>query len=115
MYSDRYCYLNIYDDKFPVSGTDTRKLGAFISNIPELRQTDQYEFQNNKPFPFTRLLLLKAKSPDSWKETDTDPESTNLISIVCEKGEHVDIEELKRIFGQIAAFLNWKLVDEALT
>lgn len=112
MWSDRYYYLNIYKNKSLTSDSDTTKLRDFLSRIEELEQTNKFEFKNKEPFPFTQLLLLKAKSPDSWSEKDTDPERTNLITIVCEKGEHIGFKKIQKVFIKIAMFLNWKLVDE---
>lgn len=37
---------------------------------------------------------------------------TNLITIVCSKGEQIDFKELKRVFYSNCLILNWKLVDE---
>lgn len=112
MWSDRYYYLNIYKDKNLSSNWDTRELRGYINGIPELRQENKYEFKNIESFPFTRLLLLNANSVDNWTGSDTHPKKTNLITIVCGKGELVDFNELKKVFIQIASFLQWKLVDE---
>lgn len=112
MWSDRYYYLKIYKDESLSSDSDTKELRDFIAGIPELVQTDKFEFKNKEPFPFTRLLILKAKNPDNWTEKDTNSKRTNLITIVCGKGEHVDFTEMQKVFIKIATFLNWKLVDE---
>ena len=112
MWSDRYYYLNIYKDENLSSNRDTKELRDFIVRIPELKQVSKYEFKNIEPFPFTQLLLLNASSIDNWSDSDTNSKHTNLITIVCGKGENVDYGELKRVFIQIASFLNWKLVDE---
>lgn len=62
MWFDRYYYLNIYEDEMLSSDTDTQSLRKFISSIPELEQISEYEFRNKEGFPFTQLLILKAKS-----------------------------------------------------
>lgn len=112
MWSDRFYYFNIYKDEYLSSNWDTKELRDFINEIPELKQVDEYEFKNNLPFPFTQLLLLNAKTIKSWTESDINSKHSNLITIVCGKGKNVDFEELKRVFIQIASFLNWKLVEE---
>lgn len=112
MWSNKYYYLNIYKDESLSSDSDTKELRDFINGIPELMQTDKFGFKNKEPFPFTQLLLLKAKHPNNWTENDTDFRRTNLIAIVCAKGEHVDFKEMQKVFIKIATFLNWKLVDE---
>ena len=112
MWSDKYFYLNIYKDKNLSSNWDTRELRAYINGIPELRQANKYEFENIEAFPFTQLLLMNANSLDTWTDSDNHPQKTNLITIVCGKGELVDFNKLKNVFIQIASFLQWKLVDE---
>ncbi len=112
MWSDKYYYLNIYKDENLNSTCSTKELRDFLVNIPELKQVNEYEFKNGKSFPFTQLLILKAKSVDNWSNLDTNPRVSNLVTIVSQKGENVDYEELKRVFIEIASFLNWKLVDE---
>ncbi|MCP4521626.1 MAG: hypothetical protein GY827_08045 [Cytophagales bacterium] len=112
MWSDRYYYLNIYKDKNLSASCSIKKLRKYISEIPELKQDDLYNFRNIEPFPFTTLSFLHTDNINSWNSDDIDSEKTNLITIVCEKGKHVDFEELKRVFIQIASFLGWKLVDE---
>lgn len=109
MWSDRHYYLNIYKDNSLSSHCDTKILREFLDSIPELEQKSKYEFVNKNPFPITQLLLLNAQSIDNWSGSDTNFKRTNLITIVCEKGEHVNFKELKRVFEQISSFLNWSL------
>ncbi len=112
MWSDSYYYLNIYKDEDLSSNWDTKELKDFINGIPELRQVNNYEFKNIESFPFIQLLLLKARCMNNYSESDTNPNKTNLITIVCQKGKHIEFNELKRVFIQIASYLKWKLVDE---
>lgn len=112
IWSDNYYYLNIYKDEKLNSTFYTKELREFINRIPELNLVSKYEFKNTESFPFTQLLLLNAKSVDSWTATDTHPNKTNLITIVCGKGEQVDFNDLKRVFISIASFLNFFFVDE---
>jgi hypothetical protein len=112
MWSDRYYYLNIYKDDSLSGDVSTTQLRAFIATIPQLEQRGAFEFSNTASFPFTSLWLLKAKSLRSYSSNDTDPKRTNLITIVCSKGENVDFRALESVFTQIAAYLNWTLVDE---
>lgn len=112
MWSDRYYYLNIYRNKSFSEGVSTNQLIEFISAIPELKKVGDFEFKNKEPFPFTQLLLLKAKSTDSWSGNDTNSKSTNLITIVCKKGEDIDFNELERVFTPIATYLNWTFINE---
>lgn len=112
MWSDRYYYLNIYKDEDLSSVFDTKELRDFINRIPELSLVNNYEFKNTEAFHFTQLLLLYANSIDNWTGSDTHPKKTNLITIVCRKGEQVDFNELKRVFIPIASFLQWTFVDE---
>ena len=112
MWSDRYYYLNIYKDESLSSDVSTIQLREFIATIPQLEQRGEFEFSNTASFPFTSLWLLKAKSICSWSSNDTDPKRTNLITIVCSKGDNVDFRVLESVFTQIASYLNWTLVDE---
>jgi hypothetical protein len=112
MWSDRYYYLNIIHDEQLSLDHDTKKLREFIKSLPELEQMGDYNFRNTKMFPFVEIFLLKANSIDSWIGNDTDSQKTNLISIVCAKGDKADFEKLKQTFIKIASFLNWQLIDE---
>ena len=112
MWSNRYYYLNLYKDEKLNFFYDTQELRDFIDKIPELRPVNEYEFKNTESFPFTQLLLLNVESLDNWTESDTHPKKTNLISIVCAKGEQIDFNEVKRVFINIASFLKWNLVQE---
>lgn len=112
MWSDRYYYLNIYKDNLLSEEVSTAELLDFISDIPELEKSRKFEFKNKESFPFTQLSLLKAKSLGSWSSDDANPDKTNLIAIVSSKGSHNDFEELKRVFIEIASFLQWTLVNE---
>lgn len=112
MWSDRYYYLNIYKDQSLSADTDTRELIKFLDTIPELEKRGAFAFRNKGTFPFLDLILLKAENPSNWSENDSDPTKTNLITIVCGKGEPTDLQELLRVFVQIASFLGWILVDE---
>jgi hypothetical protein len=112
MWSDRYYYLNIYKDETLSAEANTEELKNFTSTIPELEVHGKFEFKNRKTFPFPQLLLLKAKSLDSWNGNDTNYERTNLITIVCSKGKGIYFDVLKGVFIKIASFLNWILVEE---
>lgn len=104
--------MNIYKDENLSSNCDTKELREFINGIPELKQVNMYEFKNIEPFPFAQLLLLKARSIDNWSGSDTNSKHSNLITVVCGKGEHSYYEEIKKVFIQVASFLNWKFVYE---
>lgn len=112
MWSNNYYYLNIYQNETLEGEVSTQILRAFLKDMSELVEKDKFTFENNLSFPFINLLLLKADNPNSWNASDTDEKSTNLITIVCAKGEEINFNELKRIFIRIASFLNWTLVDE---
>ena len=112
MWSDRYYYLNIYKDESLSGDVSTIQLREFLATIPQLEQRGEFEFRNTAAFPFTSLWLLNANSIRSYSSNDTDSKRTNLITIVCSKGQHVDFRELKNVFSQIASYLNWTLVDE---
>ncbi|MFD2562913.1 hypothetical protein [Aquimarina rubra] len=112
MWSDNYYYLNIYKDESLSHEVSTNKLIDFIDAIPELERSGAYKFKNTKSFPYTQLLLLKSKNLDSWNEKDTNAKSTNLITIVCSKGAHIDFKEIERVFVKIASFLQWTIVEE---
>ena len=62
-------------------------------------------FKNTDGFPFTELMLLRAKSKDSWNDNDTDPNECNLIPIVCTRAEDDDFAVFAQTFIQIAKFL----------
>lgn len=112
MWSDRYYYLNIYGDTSLSVLTDTPELLNFIATIPELEGNGTCRFKNSNSFPFTDLILLKARHTNNWNDRDINMKQTNRISIVCSKGDAVDFGNLKRVFIKIAAFLGWILVEE---
>jgi hypothetical protein len=113
MWSDRYYYLNIFHDTELSVHCNTGQLITFLQTLPQLKQTSDYTFTNSSNLSiFLTLSLLYARHKDSWSDKDTDPEKTNLITIVCSKDNEQNFEEHKNIFIQIAAFLNWQLVDE---
>ena len=112
MWSDRYYYLNIYKDKSLSDDVSTSELSAFITSFPQLEQREAFNFRNTESFPFTSIWLLKARSINSYNSNDTNIEKTNLITIVCAKGEDIDFSVLESVFVQIASYLNWSLVDE---
>lgn len=112
MWSDRYYYLNIYKDENLSEYSDTSRLRDYISTIPELKEKGKCEFENTEKVPFIQLLMLNSSSIDNWSSEDTNSKRTNLITIVCAKGEEIDFNEIKIIFIKIASFLNWNLVDE---
>lgn len=112
MWSDKYYYLNIYKDELLSEDFDTNKLREFIAQIPELIPHGEFEFRNKDPLPFIKILMLKAKNISSWSDSDTNSLRTNLISIVCTKGEEEEFEAMKKVFIKIAAHVNWTLVDE---
>ena len=112
MWSNKYHYLNIYYDEQLSVDRNTQEIVAFITGIPQLMQTGDFEFQNKEPFPFTHIQLLKARNLQSWNEKDTHFEKTNLIHIICTKASTMDFEEMKKVFIQIASFLAWSLTEE---
>ncbi len=112
MWSDRYFYLSIYKDEQLSSDADTDTLRKFLLLIPELEKVNDFEFKNKDGFPFTQLSILKAKSLDNWNGRDVDTKKTNLITIVCSKGEHIDFDKIIKVFIKIASFLNWTLINE---
>lgn len=112
MWSDKYYYLNIYKNESLSGEVSTDQLVDFLSNIPELNKLGKFEFGNREPFPYTQLLLLKANSLNGWSKNDTNSKKTNLITIVCSKGENIDFEALERVFVKVASYLNWSLIDE---
>jgi len=112
MWSDKYYYLNLYKNEELSFVYDTKELRDFINRIPELYSVNNYEFTNTESFPFTQLLLLNVESLNNWTKSETHPEKTNLITIVCGKGEQIDFNELKGVFIKIASYLKWNLVEE---
>ena len=113
MWSDRYYYLNIFHDAELSVYFNTAALIEFLKTLPELKQTDNFTFSNSPEFPMhISLILLCARSLNSWNDGDTDPLRTNLIAIVCTKDKVRGFEQLKNIFIKIASYVNWQLVDE---
>ncbi len=109
MWSNEYCYLNIYKDDLLSEEFSTKKLVDFLSKIPELEQVSEFEFKNKEIFPFVRLILIKAKDIDSWSEND-GCSKTNLIPIVYSKEEYT--KDIEKVLIRIASFLKWNLVNE---
>ena len=112
MWSDSYYYLNIYKDEKLSSEIDTDELRTFISTIPALEKNGEYKFKNTKDFPFIDLLLLKVNDVNNWNENDFNSKKTNMIAIVCSKGNEVNFKKIKFVLIKIASFLNWELVNE---
>lgn len=108
MWSDRHFYFNIYKDKSLSSHVATKSVCDYLDTLPDLKKTSDFSYCNAS----TDLSILFAKSVDSWSDNDTNSEKTNLISIVCTKGDSADFEKHKTLLIKIAAFLNWQLVDE---
>lgn len=108
MWSDRHYYLYISKDKKLSSYVETKKLGNFLDSMPELTKVSDFSYNNSS----IDLSILYAKSIDSWSSSDINPEKTNLLTIVCPKGDSVAFEKNKTMLIKIASFLNWQLVDE---
>lgn len=112
MWSDQYHYFNIYYDEELSLTVQTSELKKFLLSLEELKQKSNFTFNNQIGFPFTEIILLNAKSLNSWSQNDTNKNKTNLLSIVCEKGKAESFEKLNTIFTKITEFLNWQLVEE---
>ncbi|MEM6297097.1 MAG: hypothetical protein AAF740_00235 [Bacteroidota bacterium] len=94
MWSDRYFYWNICKDTSLHETVSTKDLISFINDLPETRKVSEFEFRNQPAFPFFSMVLLNAKNLTSWNGEETDEECTNLIAIVCAKGEKTRNEQL---------------------
>ncbi|WP_123947540.1 hypothetical protein [Flavobacterium reichenbachii] len=81
-------------------------------SLKELKQKSDFTFINQTDFPFTEIILLNAKSLNSWSTKDVNKNETNLLSIVCEKGKQESLEKLKTTFSKIRKFLNWQFIEE---
>ncbi|MBO9701866.1 MAG: hypothetical protein J7604_16785 [Sporocytophaga sp.] len=112
MWSDKYYYLNIYYDETLSRDFDTQTLVAFMKSLPELKEKEALMFGNAPDFPFTNILLLKAKGLNQWSDRDRNIEKTNLIAIVCTKDTVPNFEKHQSLFIKIATFMDWQLVDE---
>ena len=113
MWSDRYYYLNLCKD-INLSGiVNTHSLLVFLSSFPELVQKSNYGFNNINGFPFVEILVLHASSINSWSEENFNKEKSNLIVVVCEKGNSENFEKIKEVLIKISNFINWEIVDEA--
>lgn len=112
MWSDRYYYLNICSDSLLSEDFSSTRLLTFLNSLPELKKVTDFEFRNVDSFPFLEILTLKAKTLDSWSNDDTNRTVTNLVTIVCSKGDTKDFERIKVVLIKIASFLNWQLTDE---
>lgn len=112
MWSDRFYYLNIYKDNTLSSNFSTKDLKKFLKSLKEFEQTGKFKYQPRAHLPFAYFLLLNVDDPNNWSDSDTSSKITNLIPIVCSKGDHVNFEVIKPAFIKIASFLNWKLIDE---
>lgn len=108
MWSDNYFYLSIYKDKNLSSAVATKSILEFLDALPDLKKTSDFRYGNTS----IDVLTLFAKSADSWSDKDTNSELTNLVAIVCAKGEAADFETQKNLLIKIAAFLNWQLINE---
>jgi len=111
MWSDRYYYLNICSDSQLSEDSNSTRLLNFLGSIREIRQVSEFGFRNLDSFPHLEILVLKAKSLNSWSSYDTNREFTNLVAIVCSKNNK-DFERIKPILIKIASILNWPLIDE---
>jgi hypothetical protein len=113
MWSDKYYYLNIFHDEKLSINCNTQELIDFLKTLPELKQTGNFTFSNSSQSPtFINIILLNARELNSWSDNDTNTQKTNLIAIVCAKGNPQNFEKLKEPLIKIASFVNWQLVDE---
>jgi|GEM_PF-6886263 len=109
MWSDRYCYLNIYKHCDLSETMNSDRIRDFLCSIPELQAKSGSVYINKLGVEFMEMILLKASSLDSWSEKDISIDETNLITIVCAKNAS---ENLRAVFPKIANFLHWQLVEE---
>lgn len=113
MYSPLYHYLGIYHDPDLSVHCSTNELIHFLRTFPELKETESHIFCNSAKFPlYFKITLLYAHKLNSWSEKNINPQRINLIDIVCSKDNAAAFEQFKSILTKVAAFLNWKLVDE---
>jgi hypothetical protein len=106
-------YLNIAHDLQLSVGHSTSDLIAFLSSQNELRRESDFRFRNSPSLSsFLDVQLLKAKSYTSWSGKDIDVAETNLLAIVCAKGDNSNFERIKALLIRIADFLQWQLIDE---
>ena len=113
MWSDRYYYLNIVHDLSLSSGCNTQDLTAFLNNQRELAHVSDFHFRNSSDFPFfIDVQLLNANDYNNWSDKDVSAETTNMIAVVCTKGDPDKYELAKGLLIRIAAYLNWLLIDE---
>ena len=113
MWSDKYYYLNIVPDLALNSGHSTKDLTAFLCKQKELVQLSDFRFQNSPDYPiFMDIQLLKANKYENWSEKDVSHETTNMIAVVCSKGDSGGYELAKEVLIGIAAYLGWRLIDE---
>ena len=106
-----YTYYSIYKDKGLSERVSTFELQTFLDDQPELEAIGPFAYKENADFPFFRMNLLLANSPDSWNENDTSPEYTNLLTVVLGKVELGDERPFK-LLQRIATRLDWELVDD---
>jgi hypothetical protein len=113
MWSDKYQYLNIARDLRLSERYPTFKLVEFLGSLKELKQTSSFRFKNSSSLSsFLDIQLLKAKGFDSWSENDADASETNLLAIVCAKGDESEFEAVKNLLIRIADHLGWQLFSE---
>ena len=113
MWSNRFFYLNIVFDLKLSTCVKTTDLNSFLITQPELIQVSDFKFRNAPDFPVTmEIQLLHASDYTSWSDQDVSHESTNMVSIVCTKSGLDSNMLAKKLFVEIARFLNWQLIDE---
>ena len=106
-----YTYYSIYKDKGLSERVSTVELQTFLDDQPELEAIGPFAYKENADFPFFRMNLLLANSPDSRFCDRIGHARDNLIAVVLGKVESGD-ERPFTLLQRIATHLDWELVDD---
>ncbi|QEC40318.1 hypothetical protein [Pseudobacter ginsenosidimutans] len=97
---------------------NTAELVRFLNQMPELIQTNEHHFSNNKDFKhYLSITLLCAAQHDNWFYDSPESHATNLIVVVTSRLNNAHLF-VKPLLLKICRFLNWDLMgddDDAIT
>ena len=91
---------------------NTTELVRFLNQMPELIQTNEHHFSNNKDFKhYLSITLLCAAQHDNWFDESPESHATNLIVVVSSRLNNAHLF-VRPLLLRICQFLNWELIGD---
>lgn len=111
MWSDRYNYYNLQSDRHYSGKLKTEEVIRVFLETGLFVQKNHQVLCNAAHFPWVEMILVKTKDGNFAASANKIP-YTNLVAIVCSKGQERDDKMYVDTFLKIAKTLNWKLYLE---